>query len=100
MAKECRKFGVSLVVASQEAKDFHASLFAAVVNYLNLVLNVAEADAQILARYLAPPGETARIASELRSLAKFTAYFFSEGRRPSRLRLKDPYQPVARLAEQ
>ncbi len=26
MAKECRKYGISLVVVSQEAKDFHASL--------------------------------------------------------------------------
>src|SRR5262249_5538988 len=27
MAKECRKYGVSLVLASQEAKDFNISLF-------------------------------------------------------------------------
>ena len=26
-AKECRKFGLSLILASQEAKDFNASLF-------------------------------------------------------------------------
>src|SRR5437870_12005101 len=34
MAKECRKYGISLVLASQEAKDFNISLFSAVANYL------------------------------------------------------------------
>jgi DNA phosphorothioation-dependent restriction protein DptH len=34
MAKECRKYGISLVVASQEAKDFNISLFSAIANYL------------------------------------------------------------------
>jgi DNA helicase HerA-like ATPase len=39
MAKECRKYGISLVLASQEAKDFNISLFSAVANYLVLRLN-------------------------------------------------------------
>src|SRR5207247_8657873 len=30
MAKECRKYGVSLVLASQEAKDFTVSIFSAI----------------------------------------------------------------------
>ena len=38
MAKECRKYGISLVVASQEAKDFNVSLFFAIANYLVLRL--------------------------------------------------------------
>ena len=33
-AKECRKFGLSLTLASQEAKDFQPALFSAVGNYL------------------------------------------------------------------
>jgi DNA phosphorothioation-dependent restriction protein DptH len=36
MAKERRKYGISLVVASQEAKDFDISLFSAIANYLDL----------------------------------------------------------------
>ncbi|MBK7497452.1 MAG: ATP-binding protein [Candidatus Omnitrophica bacterium] len=38
MAKECRKYGISLVLASQEAKDFNISLFSAIANYLVLRL--------------------------------------------------------------
>ena len=34
MAKECRKYGISLVLASQEAKDFDVSVFSAIANYL------------------------------------------------------------------
>ena len=34
-AKECRKFGLSLTLASQEAKDFQPALFSAVGNYLD-----------------------------------------------------------------
>ena len=43
MAKECRKYGISLVLASQEAKDFNISLFSAIANYLVLRLNEADA---------------------------------------------------------
>ena len=46
MAKECRKYGISLVLASQEARDFDASLFSTVANYL--VLRLTEADAKAL----------------------------------------------------
>ncbi len=48
MAKECRKYGISLVLASQEARDFHVSVFSAIANYLVLRLN--EADAKALVR--------------------------------------------------
>ena len=45
MAKECRKYGISLVLASQEAKDFNVSLFSAIANYLVLRLNEGDAKA-------------------------------------------------------
>ena len=51
MAKECRKYGISLVVASQEARDFDVSLFSAIANYL--VLRLTEADAKALVRNVA-----------------------------------------------
>jgi len=53
MAKECRKYGISLVLASQEAKDFNVSLFSAIANYL--VLRLTEADAKALVRNVAAP---------------------------------------------
>ncbi|CAI8003189.1 hypothetical protein GBAR_LOCUS3577, partial [Geodia barretti] len=38
MARECRKYGISLVLASQEARDFDSSVFSAIANYLVLRL--------------------------------------------------------------
>lgn len=51
MAKECRKYGISLILALQEAKDFDTSLCSAVANYLVLRLN--EVDAKALVRNVA-----------------------------------------------
>ena len=45
MAKECRKYGISLVLASQEARDFDVSVFSAIANYL--VLRSTDTDAKI-----------------------------------------------------
>ena len=71
MAKECRKYGISLVVASQEARDFDMSLFSAVANYL--VLRLTEADAKALVRNVATARQgrpsTARIARPTSSRA-------------------------------
>ena len=51
MAKECRKYGISLIVASQEARDFNVSMLSAIVNYLSLRLT--ETDAKVLVRNVA-----------------------------------------------
>ncbi|HEX8565193.1 MAG TPA: hypothetical protein VF648_05950 [Pyrinomonadaceae bacterium] len=85
MAKESRKFGISMIVASQEAKDFNDSLYAAVANYL--VLRVTEIDAKILAKNVVQSNESNAIAGRLKSLDKYTAMFFTEGKRPLVLRL-------------
>lgn len=85
MAKESRKFGISMIVASQEAKDFNDSLYAAIANYL--VLRVTEADAKALAKNVVQSAEASSIAGRLKTLDKYTAMFFSEGRRPTTLRL-------------
>jgi hypothetical protein len=37
MAKECRKYGISLVLASQEAKDFNISLFSAIAMLIDKI---------------------------------------------------------------
>ena len=44
MAKECRKHGLSLIVASQEVKDFDDSMFTAIASYH--ALRTSEADAR------------------------------------------------------
>jgi DNA phosphorothioation-dependent restriction protein DptH len=85
-AKECRKFGLSLTLASQEAKDFAASLYSAVGSYL--VLRVTEADARTLSRMTGPSTDEKQIADRLKSLERYTAIFFTEGQaRPVRTHL-------------
>ena len=89
IAKECRKNGLALIAASQEARDFDAGLFAAIANYL--VLCVTDADARAMARNVAPSEQERRIADRLKNLPKFEALFFTEGQRqPALLRLEPP----------
>ena len=79
MAKECRKYGLAMIVASQEAKDFDSSLFSAIANYL--ILRVTDQDARTLARNVAPSEIERRTADRLKTLPKYEALFFSEGQR-------------------
>jgi DNA phosphorothioation-dependent restriction protein DptH len=84
--KECRKFGLALALASQEAKDFDPSLFAAVGSYL--VLRVTEADARTLARMTGSTLDERRNADRIKALERYTALFFGEGRnRPTTIHL-------------
>ena len=78
MAKECRKYGISLVVASQEAKDFNSSLFSAIASYL--VLRVTESDAKALVRNVASSNQERVLIDKLKQLDRFTALYFSEGK--------------------
>jgi len=88
MAKECRKYGLAMIVASQEAKDFDSSLYSAIANYL--ILRVTDQDARALARNVAPSEIERRTADRLKTLPKFEALFFSEGQRqPVHLHLTD-----------
>ena len=86
MAKECRKYGISLVVASQEARDFDASLFSAVANYL--VLRLTEADAKALVRNVATARQERSLIDKIKQMARFRALYFCEGKqRPSSVSL-------------
>jgi hypothetical protein len=86
MAKESRKYGISLIVASQEAKDFNVSLFSAIANYL--VFRVTESDAKALVRNVASSAQERVLIDKLKQLDKFVALYFSEGRnRPALVRL-------------
>lgn len=79
MAKECRKFGVSLVVASQEAKDFDHSMFTAIANYLTL--RVSESDSKVMAKIMAPTDKVALYSDRIKQTPKFKAWFYAEGMR-------------------
>ncbi|HKZ85884.1 MAG TPA: ATP-binding protein [Anaerolineae bacterium] len=79
MAKECRKYGISLVLASQEAKDFNISLFSAIANYLVLRLN--EADAKTLVRNVASSDQERALVDKIKQMDRFRALYFGEGRK-------------------
>jgi DNA helicase HerA-like ATPase len=79
MAKECRKYGISLVLASQEAKDFHQSLFSAVANYL--ILRLTDADARSLARNVTSSDQEKLFADRIKQLDRFRAFYCSEGQK-------------------
>ncbi|HEV7301654.1 MAG TPA: hypothetical protein VGN72_19990 [Tepidisphaeraceae bacterium] len=79
MAKECRKYGISLVLASQEARDFDDSLYSAVANYLSL--RVTENDAKTIARHCVEAELKSHTADRLKALSKYEALFFAEGKK-------------------
>lgn len=86
MAKECRKYGISLVLASQEAKDFDVSLFSAVANYL--VLRCNEADAKFLVRNVSDSRQERGLIDRIKQMGKHKALYFAEGQgRPSQVAL-------------
>ncbi len=87
-AKECRKYGLSLIVASQEARDFDPGLFAATGSYL--VLRVTDQDAKAMAKNAAGSDQERALADRLKTLPKYEAMFFSESlRKPARIRLSE-----------
>lgn len=79
MAKECRKYGISLVLASQEAKDFDSSVFSAIANYL--VLRLTEADAKSLVRNVSSSQQERVLIDKIKQLDRFKALYFCEGKR-------------------
>jgi hypothetical protein len=79
MVKECRKYGIAFVVASQEAKDFDPSLFTAVANYLALRLN--EADAKLMAKSFAASDKLGMYADRIKQMPKYRAMYYGEGMR-------------------
>ena len=88
MAKECRKYGISLVVASQEARDFNPSLFSAIANYL--VLRLTDLDAKFLVRNVASSDQERALIDKIKQMDRFKALYFREGKRkPSLVALKN-----------
>ena len=86
MAKECRKYGISLVLASQEARDFNVSVFSAIANYLVLRLN--EADAKSLMRNVSTSQQERALMDRIKQMDRFKALYFREGKhRPAHVDL-------------
>ncbi|MFC1743400.1 ATP-binding protein [Candidatus Riflebacteria bacterium] len=85
MAKECRKYGITLVLASQEAKDFRDSVYSAIGNYL--VLRVTETDAKALVRNVSSSEQERIKIDRLKQLERFKALYFLEGHEPSEVEL-------------
>jgi DNA phosphorothioation-dependent restriction protein DptH len=86
MAKECRKYGIALILASQEAKDFNVSLFSAIANYL--VLRLTEADAKALIRNVASSQQERTLIDKIKQMDRFKALYFCEGKsRPAYIAL-------------
>ena len=79
MAKECRKYGISLVLASQEARDFNISLFSAIANYLVLRLN--EVDAKVLARNVTSSDQERTLIDRIKQMDRFRAFYCCEGQK-------------------
>lgn len=79
MAKECRKYGISLVLASQEARDFHISLFSAIANYL--ILRLTEADAKSMAKNVSTSDQERLLIDRIKQMERFRAYYCCEGQR-------------------
>ncbi|TVR66282.1 MAG: ATP-binding protein [Candidatus Competibacteraceae bacterium] len=79
MVKECRKYGIAFVVASQEAKDFDPSLFTAVAHYLTLRLS--ETDAKFMAKNFAAADKVALYADRMKQMPKYRALYYGEGLR-------------------
>ncbi len=83
MAKECRKFGISFVLASQEIKDFDPSIYNAIANYLILRLN--ENDARTIAKTIAPSDRVNRYTDLIKQMQKYHAIFSCEGIQRSKI---------------
>lgn len=79
MVKECRKYGIAFVVASQEAKDFDPSLFTAVANYL--ALRLSEADAKLMAKTFAVSDKVGLYTDRIKQMPKYKAMYYGEGMR-------------------
>jgi DNA phosphorothioation-dependent restriction protein DptH len=79
MAKECRKYGISLVLASQEARDFHVSLFSAIANYL--ILRLTETDAKAMAKNVTTSDQERVLIDRIKQMDRFRAFYCSEGQR-------------------
>lgn len=90
MVKECRKYGISFILASQEIKDFDRSIYNAIANYLIMRLN--ESDAKIMAKTITASDQINYYTDKIKQINKYHGFFYCEGmRKPKMIKLKDIY---------
>jgi DNA helicase HerA-like ATPase len=85
MAKESRKYGLAMLLASQETRDFDRSLFSAIASYL--ALRVTENDARAVAKQAVSSRIERRVIDRLKQLDRYHALFFTEGEYPREVSL-------------
>ena len=83
MANEWTKYGLSLIVASQEVKHFDDSMFTAIASYL--ALRTSEPDARRMAKIFVPSDKLALLTDRIKQLEKYNGWFYSEGMRKPKL---------------
>jgi DNA polymerase III delta prime subunit len=89
MAQECRKYGIGLVLASQQTRDFDVRLFSLIANYL--VLRLTDQDAKALVRNVTSSDQERVLIDRIKQLEKYRAFFFCEGhKRPANVALALP----------
>ena len=74
MAKECRKYGISLILASQEAADFAPELFAAIDS--TLVLRVTDESARQIAKNKVVGDMQRELSDRIKQLPNYEAIAF------------------------
>jgi hypothetical protein len=91
MAKECRKFGISLILASQEASDFAPELFAAIDS--TLVLRVTDESARQIAKNKVVASQQRDLADRMKQLPNYEALAFGSqfGKAGIRIQLSSDY---------
>ncbi|CAK0764334.1 DNA phosphorothioation-dependent restriction protein DptH [Gammaproteobacteria bacterium] len=77
MAKECRKYGIVFVLASQGVKDFDPTLFSAIANYLTLCVD--EVDAKLMAKKFVSSQKLKECADLIKKLPKYQGVYHGEG---------------------
>jgi len=89
LAAECRKFGISLILASQSANDFDTALFSNVASFL--LLRMTDQDANTLSKNITTSDQAKRTSDRMKQLEKYHALFFREGlRHPTHVLLDPP----------
>jgi len=89
MAQECRKYGIGLILASQQTRDFNVSLFSLIANYL--VLRLTDQDTKALVRNVTTSDQERSLVDKIKQLERYRAFFFCEGhRKPAYVRLSSP----------
>ena len=83
LAKEGRKFGLSIILASQAASDYDPDLYSGIANYL--LLRMVEQDAYSLAKTIWPSDIARGLADRLKQLDKYHALFSQESQKKTAL---------------